>query len=88
LTHIQVSAVLPAYNEADSIERTVTVSVEALAGFLPEGTFEVIIAEDGCDDRTPEIAANLAESDNRVRHIHSDERLGRDGALEYAFDRA
>jgi uncharacterized protein (TIRG00374 family) len=30
----------------------------------------------------------MAEADARVRHFHSDERLGRGGALEHAFDAA
>jgi uncharacterized membrane protein YbhN (UPF0104 family) len=85
---LQVSVILPAYNEEDSIERTVTVTLATLAEFLPTGTFEVIVAEDGCDDRTPEIAAQFADSDGRVRHVHSEERLGRGGALEYAFGQA
>lgn len=83
-----VSVVLPAYNEADSIERTASLTLSALSTFLSEGTYEVIIAEDGCDDRTPEIASRIAEEDDRVHHVHSDERLGRGGALEYAFQQA
>jgi uncharacterized membrane protein YbhN (UPF0104 family) len=85
---VEVSVVLPAYNEEDTIERTVQVSLDALASFLPDDAFEVIVAEDGCDDRTPEIATRMAEEDDRVRHFHSDERLGRGGALEFAFERA
>ncbi|MFC7027448.1 flippase-like domain-containing protein [Halomicroarcula sp. GCM10025324] len=85
---VEVSVVLPAYNEADSIERTVSVTLETLDSFLPAGTYEVIVAEDGCDDETPAIATRLADEDTRVRHIHSDRRLGRGGALEYAFERA
>ncbi len=88
LSSLQISVVLPAYNEEDSIEQTVMTTLETLADFLPTGVFELIIAEDGCDDRTPEIAAELAETDNRVRHVHSDDRLGRGGALEYAFEQA
>jgi len=80
-----VSVVLPAYNEEDTIERTVTVTLETLDSFLPDGSYEVIVAEDGCDDRTPEIADRLAAEHSAVRHVHSDERLGRGGALEYAF---
>ena len=87
-TAVEVSVVLPAYNEEDTIEQTVEVTLETLASFLPAGSFEVIVAEDGCDDRTPEIATRMAQEDDRVRHIHSDERLGRGGALEYAFRRA
>jgi len=85
---VEVSVVLPAYNEEDTIERTVEVTLETLAAFLPAGSFEVVVAEDGCDDRTPEIASRMAEADERVRHVHSDERLGRGGALEYAFRQA
>jgi hypothetical protein len=80
----EVSVVLPAYNEADSIEWTIEATLDALDSFL-DGGYEVIVAEDGCDDRTPEIAARLAAEDPRIRHVHSDRRLGRGGALERAF---
>lgn len=88
MSDVEVSVVLPAYNEEATIERTVSVTLETLASFLPADAFEVVVAEDGCDDRTPEIASRMASEDDRVRHIHSDERLGRGGALEYAFERA
>jgi uncharacterized membrane protein YbhN (UPF0104 family) len=88
MSDVEVSVVLPAYDEEDTIERTVRVSLETLADFLPEGSFEVIVAEDGCSDRTPEIADRLAREDPRIRHVHSDERLGRGGALERAFEAA
>ena len=82
---VSVSVVLPAYNEAGTLERTVAVTLETLEGFLDPGTFEVLIAEDGCTDETPAIAARLAREDDRVRHVHADERLGRGGALRRAF---
>ncbi len=85
MTDREVSVVLPAYNEADTIEHTVAVTLSTLSDFLPPGSFEVIVAEDGCEDATPEIAARLAAEDGRVRHVHSDDRLGRGGALERAF---
>jgi len=83
---VEVSVVLPAYNEADTIESTVATTLDRLGAFLEPGSFEVIVAEDGCDDRTPAIADRLADDDRRVRHLHSDERLGRGGALEAAFE--
>ena len=85
---VEVSVVLPAYDEAATIEGTVSATLDRLAAFLPDGSFEVIVAEDGCSDRTPEIAAQLAAEDDRIRHVHSEERLGRGGALEYAFRQA
>ncbi|MDL5361994.1 flippase-like domain-containing protein [Halalkalicoccus sp. NIPERK01] len=80
-----VSVVLPAYNEEETIEGTVETTIRTLEGFLPAEDFEVIVAEDGCSDRTPEIASRLAEEDPRVRHFHGEERLGRGGAVEQAF---
>ncbi|MDL0135602.1 flippase-like domain-containing protein [Halobacterium sp. MBLA0001] len=85
-TAVEVSVVLPAYNEADTIDATVHTTVETLAGFLPAGSFEVIVAEDGCDDDTPARAEALAAEQSAVRHLHSEQRLGRGGALNAAFD--
>jgi uncharacterized protein (TIRG00374 family) len=82
---VEVSVVLPAYNEADTIETTVQTTLDTLAAFLPDDSYEVVVAEDGCEDETPEIASRLAAEDDRVRHFHSDERLGRGGALNAAF---
>ncbi|MFB6127633.1 MAG: flippase-like domain-containing protein [Halolamina sp.] len=80
-----VTVVLPAYNEADTIEATVRATLSTLSAFLADDDYEVVVAEDGCEDRTPEIADRLAAADPRVRHFHSDERLGRGAALERAF---
>jgi len=85
---VEVSVVLPAYDEEDTLEATVGETLAALAGFLPPDSFEVIVAEDGCTDRTPEIADRLASEDDRVRHLHSGERLGRGKALKRAFELA
>ncbi|MFC6726838.1 glycosyltransferase, partial [Halobium palmae] len=82
---VEVSVVLPAYNEERTIEGTVRTTLSTLGEFLPDGSFEVMVAEDGCDDDTPAIASRLAEADPRIRHFHSEERLGRGGALERAF---
>ena len=85
---VEVSVVLPAYNEADTIETTVRTTLDTLGAFLPDGSFEVVVAEDGCEDETPAIADRLAAADDRVRHFHSDQRLGRGGALNAAFAEA
>jgi uncharacterized membrane protein YbhN (UPF0104 family) len=82
---VEVSVVLPAYNEEGTLADTVATTLATLASFLPEGSYEVIVAEDGCEDRTPEIADELAAEHDAVRHTHAEERLGRGGALERAF---
>lgn len=85
---VEVSVVLPAYNEAETIEDTVETTLSTLESFLSAGSFEVIIAEDGCEDATPDIADRLAAADDRIVHQHSEDRLGRGGALEDAFEAA
>ena len=50
MTGVEVSVVLPAYNEEATIEHTVETTLETLGVFCD--SFEVIVAEDGCDDRT------------------------------------
>ncbi len=82
---VAVSVVLPAYNEEETLADTVATTLETLSSFLPEGSYEVIVAEDGCEDQTPEIADELAAEHDPVRHFHSEKRLGRGGALERAF---
>ncbi|PSQ44386.1 glycosyl transferase [Halobacteriales archaeon SW_7_68_16] len=85
---VAVSVVLPAYDEEATIADTVRLTLDRLDEFLPAGTYEVLVAEDGCTDRTPEIADRLAAEDDRVRHVHSEDRLGRGKALERAFGAA
>lgn len=85
---MRVSVIFPAYNEANKIE----VAVERTIGILNKNkinaSYEIIIAEDGSTDGTDKIAKNLAEKFEAVKHIHSDVRLGRGGALKNAFKNA
>jgi len=80
---VEVSIVLPAYNEAQRIENTVERTASALAGIT--SSFEIIIAEDGSKDGTDRICEALARKYDFVVHLHSDERQGRGRALNRAF---
>ncbi|MBE0521436.1 MAG: glycosyltransferase family 2 protein [Candidatus Methanoperedenaceae archaeon] len=80
---IEVSIVLPAYNESSRLEST----VGRTAALLREITssFEIIIAEDGSTDGTDRIGEALAQKFDFVVHLHSDKRQGRGRALNRAF---
>lgn len=80
---VEVSVVLPAYNEAETLEATVEKVAEALSAFAH--SYEIIIAEDGSTDGTDKLAATLAEKHPYVKHIHREKRLGRGNALKNAF---
>lgn len=78
-----MSVVLPAYNEAARIEKTLSITAETLSKITD--SFEIIIAEDGSTDGTDKIASRLAKQYAYVIHLHSDERQGRGRALNRAF---
>jgi glycosyltransferase involved in cell wall biosynthesis len=80
---VQVSVVLPAYNEVDYLKPAVEKTIGALNEFVK--SYEIIIAEDGSTDGTAERASELAQKYPCVRHIHREERLGRGTALNNAF---
>ncbi|MEM3378162.1 MAG: glycosyltransferase family 2 protein [Candidatus Bathyarchaeia archaeon] len=80
---VEVSVVLPAYNEAATLETTVAKVAMALSEFTR--AYEIIIAEDGSTDGTDKLAAALAEQFPYVKHIHRKKRLGRGNALKNAF---
>ena len=85
---VSVSAVLPAFNEAATLEATVTATRKHLSSLEQVDTFELIIAEDGSTDETPTVAARLAETHPEVHHLHSETRLGRGRAIERALSAA
>ncbi len=80
---VQVSVVLPAYNEVDYLQPAVEKTIETLNEFAD--SYEVIIAEDGSTDGTAERAEEMMQKTPFVRHIHRDKRLGRGTALNNAF---
>jgi glycosyltransferase involved in cell wall biosynthesis len=79
----EVSIMLPAYNEAEGLEVTVRPTADTLREIT--STFDSIIAEDGSTDGRDRIAEKLAEKYLYIKHLHSDERLGRGRALNRAF---
>ena len=82
----ELSVVFPAHNEAGKIEAAVRETKQALA--VITAAYEILIAEDGSTDGTADLARRIAAEDPSVRHIHSDERLGRGKALNRAFKSA
>lgn len=66
--NIDLSVVIPAYNEAERLPRTVA----QLLAFLDaqRGSAEILIVENGSTDGTDEVAEQLALNDERVRVIH------------------
>ncbi|MFH1447690.1 MAG: glycosyltransferase [Candidatus Micrarchaeota archaeon] len=77
-----ITIILPVYNQCRMLRNVERVAAAAEKLGMP---YEIIIAEDGSTDGSAEEAMKLAESNPKVVHLHSDERLGRGEALKRAF---
>jgi glycosyltransferase involved in cell wall biosynthesis len=83
MAEVEISAILPVYNDRDALSRAIPRSIEALDR-ISDG-IELIVAEDGSTDGSADLARDSGQRDSRVLLLHSDERLGRGRALTRAI---
>ncbi|WP_030199434.1 dolichyl-phosphate beta-glucosyltransferase [Streptomyces sp. NRRL S-87] len=80
---VDLSVVVPAYNEEDRIGP----SLEALRAYLDAhvgtraGAWELIVADDGSTDRTAELVAAAAAAEPRIRLVSAERNKGKGDAL-------
>lgn len=86
MTSIEVSAVIPVYNDLSALKIAIPVSIEALSRITD--SFEILVAEDGSTDGSAEYVRAVEKTDPRIHLLHSDQRLGRGRALNRAFTAA
>jgi len=81
-----LSLVIPCYNEAEVIER----SLRKITGFLDaQGiTFEILVGNDGSTDNTTEIVKPITEEDNRVKLLSQPVNKGKGAILSTTFPHA
>lgn len=77
---------IPAYNEQENLERSVEALRARLAAFPV--SYEILIVNDGSQDRTPALADELAARYAEVRTLHHPKNLGVGGALQTAIPQA
>ncbi len=82
---IELSVVIPLFNEAESLEPLHRELKEAL-GSSPR--HELLFVNDGSDDGSREVLRELASSDPHVRVINFRRNYGKSAALDAAFRRA
>ncbi|MFA7199400.1 MAG: glycosyltransferase, partial [Methanoculleus sp.] len=70
MREIEVSAVLPVYNDLSALKTAIPQSLEVLETIAP-GQFELIVAEDGSTDGSTEFVREYEAKDPRVRLFHS-----------------
>jgi glycosyltransferase involved in cell wall biosynthesis len=86
LKPLSLTIFFPCYNEEDNIERLTRKAVEV--GRRVADDLEVIVVNDGSQDRTGEIADGLATEIPEVRAVHNHPNLGYGGALQRGFREA
>ncbi|EOQ88157.1 glycosyltransferase, group 2 family protein [Leptospira yanagawae serovar Saopaulo str. Sao Paulo = ATCC 700523] len=68
MNEMKLSVVIPAYNEEENIQLTLTEIVQALE--KEKIPYEIVIVNDNSKDRTPDIVANLAKENPAIKLIN------------------
>jgi glycosyltransferase involved in cell wall biosynthesis len=80
---MDLSIVIPMFNEAENVESTLKRVEEALVSFA--GTYEIIAVNDGSLDSTLDILNRLAEQDKKLKVVSYSKNAGRGMALRKGF---
>jgi dolichol-phosphate mannosyltransferase len=80
---MDLSVVIPMFNEAENVESTLNRVEKALSSF--NGSYEIIPVNDGSLDNTLEILNRLAEKDGKLKIVSYSKNIGRGMALRMGF---
>ena len=83
---MDLSIIIPMFNEAENVESTLNRVEEALASFA--GTYEIIPVNDGSLDNTLEILNRLAKQDENLKIVSYSNNIGRGRVLREGFKRS
>ncbi|MBI4640612.1 MAG: glycosyltransferase [Candidatus Tectomicrobia bacterium] len=83
---VDLTVVIPMYNEEENVELTVMKVKEELA--KQQYHWEILIVNDGSTDRTLSLASALSEHDSRVRVVSYPKNGGRGKAMRTGFAHA
>ncbi|MFH1091554.1 MAG: glycosyltransferase family 2 protein [Pseudomonadota bacterium] len=86
---VQISVIMPAFNEEEVIESHVNQVAEFLYRSLaPDQFFEIIVVNDGSTDSTGTVIDRLASERDYLIALHHARNMGRGRGLRTGFDRA
>src|SRR6266850_8095424 len=81
-----VSVVVPAYNEAAIVEKSLACLYQYMESLETECRWEIILVNDGSTDATGELAEAFARSHRNVRVLHHAVNFGLGQAIRFAFN--
>jgi len=74
---------LPCYNEEANLKKVIKDATDILPKIIDE--FEILIIDDGSQDKTGEIADNLSSKKKEIRVVHHSKNMGYGAALRSGF---
>jgi len=80
---MDLSIVIPMFNEAENVESTLNQVEQALASF--QGTYEIIAVNDGSIDNTLEILKRMESQNRKIKVVSYSKNIGRGMALRRGF---
>jgi dolichol-phosphate mannosyltransferase len=83
---MDLSIVIPMFNEAENVESTLIRIEEALTSF--KGVYEIIAVNDGSLDNTFEILNRLAKINKKLKIVSYQKNIGRGMALREGFQKS
>ena len=83
---LDISLVLPAYNEQDNIVKVVTSAADSLDQLGK--TWEIVVVDNHSNDKTPQLVEELSLKDNRIRCIVHNENKLYSGSCQTALNEA
>jgi len=75
-----ISFIIPAYNEGSRLSRTLDVYYNDFSNHYHD-KWEIIVVCNGCQDNTPQIAAEFARNRKQVRVTNIPQKVGKGGAI-------
>jgi len=81
-----ISLVIPVYNEAESISRTLKTTINGLSSITD--TYEVIIVEDASSDATPRIINQCSQENHKIVPLFNKRNRGSGRSLYLGFKKA
>lgn len=73
---MKLTVVFPTYNEESLIGRTIESSIQELSALGFDGEYEILVIDNGSQDRTPAIVKNLSVTHRQIRLVSHPRNLG------------
>ena len=83
---LDLSIIVPVYNEQENVERLHEEISEALSDY--KGNYEIIIIDDGSKDQTPDLLKGLLKKDPHLIAIFLSNNFGQTAAMSAGFDKS